>query len=130
MRWYVAVAISMLAISAAAFDAEHWIQVKGGAWEPPPAVLAELEATLKPAVGPAAQNRGRIPPWTEYTFQYQGRATLLGRKFVYVNAFCRQQGRSLDREWVTVLDGGACFFSAKYDPGTKRIYDIAVNGVA
>ena len=81
-------------------------------------------------MGPAAQNRGRLPPWSEYTFQYQGRATLLGRKYVYVNAFCGHESRSLDREWIAVMDGGACYFSAKYDPATKLVYDLLVNGVA
>jgi hypothetical protein len=27
-------------------------------------------------------------------------------------------------------DGGACYFSAKYDPERKIIYDVEVNGVA
>ena len=33
-------------------------------------------------------------------------------------------------DWVSVFDGGACYFSAKYDPAKKRIYDLEVNGVA
>jgi hypothetical protein len=130
MRWYSALAISMLAAHAMALDATHWIQVTGGSWQPTATMLSELEAALQPALAPAARNRGRLPKWNEYTFQYQGRTTLLGQKFVYVNAFCRQEGHSLDRDWVSVLDGGACFFTAKYDPDSKRVYDLHVNGVA
>jgi hypothetical protein len=29
----------------------------------------------------------------------------------------------------TGVDRGACFFSAKYDPATKQLYDLEVNGV-
>jgi hypothetical protein len=46
-----------------------------------------------------------------------------------VNAFCHIDSRRLDTEWVVVYDGGACYFSAKYDPTAKRVYDIEVNGV-
>jgi hypothetical protein len=49
---------------------------------------------------------------------------------VYVNAFCFHTGTDLAREWVDIEDGGACFFSAKYDPQKKVVYDIRVNGVA
>lgn len=120
----------MSTIAALAFNSAHWIHVKGGAWDPTSGVLAELEAALRPALAAAARNRGRLPKWDEYTFQYQGRTTLLGRKFVYVNAFCSHEGRDLTQDWVIVLDGGACYFSAKYDPATKLIYDLEVNGVA
>jgi hypothetical protein len=116
--------------SASALDMERWVQVRGGSWDPTPSALTEIEAALKPAVALAARERGRVPGWSEYTFQYQGRRTLLGRHFVYVNAFCRHENRDLAQDWVTVLDGGACYFSAKYDPTTKQIYDLEVNGVA
>jgi hypothetical protein len=129
MRRLVILVLLMLGASASAFDAAHWIHVKGGSWDPTPATLAELETALQPALPPAARNRGRLPKWDEYTFQYQGRTTLLGRTFVYVNAFCSHDGRNLDQEWVSVFDGGACYFSAKYDPAMKQIYGLEVNGV-
>ena len=102
----------------------------GGSWSPDAAMLAQLEDLLKPAVATAARNRGQVPPWNEYHFQYQGRTSLLGHKYVYVNAFCRQTANDVSKDWVTVLDGGACYFSAKFDPDAKRVYDVAVNGVA
>jgi hypothetical protein len=118
------------ASSAGAFDSTRWTPVTGGTWEPSAAVLSELDTALKPPVTAASQNLGRIPPWSAYTFQYQGRTELLGRRYVYVNAFCFHTGTHLEREWVDIEDGGACFFSAKYDPQTKVVYDIRVNGVA
>ena len=35
-----------------------------------------------------------------------------------------------NKEWVEVYDGGACYFSGKYDPDKKLVYDLTVNGVA
>jgi len=92
--------------------------------------LSELDSALKPMVTSAAKNSGRLAPWNEYTFQYQGRSTPLGRKYVYVNAFCAHEDGDLKKEWVEVFGGGACFFRAKYDPDKKLIYDVEVNGVA
>jgi hypothetical protein len=130
MRQYVILMLLMVGASASAIDAERWNRVGGGSWDPTPAALTELEAALKPALVLAARNRGRLPAWREYTFQYQGRKTLLGRQFIYVNAFCSHESRDLAQDWVTVRDGGSCYFSAKYDPETKRIYDLDVNGIA
>lgn len=127
---FIIPAMAMWAVAAFAFNPAHWIHMKGGTWDPAPGAMAEFEGALRPALTPAAQNRGRLPQWDEYRFQYQGRTTLLGRQFVYVNGFCNHEGRDLTHDWVTMLDGGACYFSAKYDPTTKRIYDLEVNGVA
>jgi hypothetical protein len=126
----LSLAALLLCASAAAFDSTRWIEVRGGTWEPSAAVLSELETALKPPVTAASQNRGKIPQWSAYTFQYQGRTQPLGQRYVYVNAFCFHTGTDLEREWVDIEDGGTCFFSAKYDPQKKVVYDIRVNAVA
>jgi len=77
-----------------------------------------------------ASGRGRLPDWKSYTFQYQGRRTMLGRKYVYINAFCDDPRHHSLTQWVEVFDGGACSFRAKYDPESKQVYDVEVNGVA
>ncbi len=83
------------------------------------------------ALVPAARNRGRIPKWSEYTFQYQGGRTITGSRYIYINALCEPSTRlRLDREWELVADGGACFFTGKYDVSKQKIYDLRVNGVA
>jgi len=117
--------------SVAAIDPSKWIEVDGGKWKPSVAVLSELESALQSALSTAASNRGRMPAWTTYTFQFQGRSPLVGPRYVFVNAFCdgsRDQA-SYRTTWIRVLDGGACYFSAKYEPDTKRLYDLQVNGV-
>lgn len=48
-----------------------------------------------------------------------------------INAFCDSYLHP-DAKWkqhfVVVLDGGDCFFRARYNPGTSTIDDIEING--
>jgi hypothetical protein len=117
-------------VEASGTSLAAWIEMHGGSWSPDTAMLAIAEKALKPAVASAAKGRDRAPPWSQYHFQYQGRTTLLGHKYVYINAFCGDTDGDASKEWVTVLDGGACYFSAKFDPELRRVYDVVVNGVA
>ena len=133
MPWihrYLPAAMMVVSIQASAVNLAAWLEVRGGSWTPDAAMLSQLDDLLKPAVQTAAKNRGRMPPWSQYHFQYQGRTSLLGHKYVYVNAFCEDSVNDVSGDWVTVLDGGACYFSAKFDPEAKRVYEVAVNGVA
>jgi hypothetical protein len=117
---------------ASAADVSHWLEVRGGAWTPTAAVLSEAEGALKAAVPSAASGRGPLPAWSTYTFQFQGMSSVTGRHYIRVNAFCDSPKNHSDisSHWVLVYDGGACFFSGKYDPSAKRVYDLQVNGVA
>jgi hypothetical protein len=122
----------LLWTAAALADSGAWLEVQGGSWNPSTALLSDVEAALRIAVPPAATGRGRLPDWRTYTFQYQGQSAASGHRYVRVNAFCwaRDNFPDLTKEWVEVKDGGACFFSAKYDTAAKRLYDLQVNGVA
>jgi hypothetical protein len=121
-----------LIVTAAAANPPHWVEVVGGTWRPSPEVLSHIEAALKVAVPNAAANRGHLPEWHSYTFQFQGRTPVTGRRYVFVNAFCDvlPNHADLTKAWIQVMDGGACFFSAKYDPGSRQLYDLVVNGDA
>jgi hypothetical protein len=124
------IAAVLLGAVAIAADSPRWVEMSGGAWEPQPVLFAQIESALRPMVTAAAQGRGRLPDWKSYTFQYQGRRTMLRRKYVYINAFCDDPRHHSLTQWVEVFDGGACFFRAKYDPESKQVYDVEVNGVA
>jgi hypothetical protein len=125
-----ALALALLNAVSVAAGSPRWIEIGGGAWKPQAADLSNLERALRPAATAAAQSRGRMPPWQSYTFQYQGKRSLLGRRYIYVNAFCDDPKNHSLLEWVEVLDGGACFFHGKYDPQSGEIFDLVVNGVA
>jgi hypothetical protein len=132
MRAVAAILAFSLPVFAAA-QAATWIEVSGGRWHPTAEQLGDAEAALRLQLPSAAKNRGTIAKWSDYRFQYQGRSTALGRKFIYVNAFCNDWGtgqRDLARQWLEVDDGGACYFNAKYDPEQRHVYDLIVNGVA
>jgi len=129
-RFATFVAAVLLSAAAFAADSPRWVEMSGGAWSPQSSLFAEIEGALRPAITAEAKGRGSMPDWKSYTFQFQGRRTVLGRKFVYINAFCDDPKHHSLTEWVEVFDGGACFFRAKYDPESKQVYDVDVNGVA
>jgi hypothetical protein len=118
----------LLLASAGALSRTHWVEVAGGAWHPPGSFLVNTEAALKSVV--ISKGSGHIPKWSDFTFQYQGRETPEGKKYIYINAFCDRAKRGELEEWVRVYDGGACYFQGKYDPTSKRAYDVEVNGEA
>ena len=130
MRASVVLLTLFLSTFGYSIDASQWVEVSGGAWRPDSVALAKLEAALVPAVIAASKDRGQMRKWSSYTFQYQGRKSLLGKPYVFVNAFCGTASADVRTAWVEVLDGGACYFSAKYDPKSNRVYDVQVNGVA
>src|SRR5215469_15199592 len=119
----------LLSLVATAADSGRWIKISGGAWEPQGTDFPALEKAFRLAVTAASQNHGRIPEWQSYTFQYQGRRTLLGRRYIYINAFCDDPKRHSLEQWVQVKDGGACFFNGKYNPESGEVFDLSVNGV-
>lgn len=122
--------VGVLLGSAALAAGPRWIEVSGSVWTVQSADFPAIERALLPAVSAAAHHQGRMPDWLSYTFQYQGRRTALGRKYLYINAFCDDPAHHKLTAWVVVLDGGACFFHAKYDPDSRQVYDVVVNGIA
>jgi hypothetical protein len=129
MRALLVLLTLSVSIFAHAINASQWVEVVGGAWHPDSAALAKLEAALESAVTVASKGRGPMHKWNSYTFQYQGRNSLLGKPYVFVNAFCGTATVDVHATWLQVSDGGACYFSAKFDPKTNRVYDVQVNGL-
>jgi hypothetical protein len=130
LRFVSLIAGVLVGAAALASDSQRWIEISGGAWGPHALPFADIENSLRPLVVAAARDRGGVPEWRAYTFQYQGRRDPSGRKYVYINAFCAAPQRHSVTEWVQVKDGGPCFFNAKYDPESKQVYDVVVNGIA
>jgi len=116
-----------MGILALALSMASWIHVPGGTWQPT-AHVAELRDGLEPFVmRAAAEQRKRLPAWSSYTFQYQGR-TEQDAKTIFINAFCSPAPRDVKTQFVLVLDGGACYFRVKYDPASKAFFDLEFNG--
>jgi len=107
-----------------------WVFIPGGGWSITPIELSEIQNGLESYVKEQASIQHRhLPEWSNYTFQYQGQIND-NKKLVFINAFCISPPGYIQRQFVIVLDGGTCFFQVKYDPTTKKYYDLMFNGEA
>lgn len=107
-----------------------WIHIAGGSWEPSPQDIAKAAASLQPYVAEQASiQHQKLPDWSTYSFQFQGKE-VSGYKLIYVNAFCEPPPDYAKKKLVLVADGGPCYFSAYYDPRTKKFVGINFNGFA
>ena len=68
----------------------------------------------------------------EYKRQYVG-YTAAGKQWMLVNAMCRHYWEMLEL-WksavVVVLDGGTCFFRARFEMATSTVRSLEINGEA
>ena len=116
---------SLVALSIAVGS---WIPVPGGAWNPDAETIADAQARLEPAVSQqAVLENEELADWSKYSFQYQGRE-IDGHKLLFINGFCIPPPPDARERMVVVFDGGPCFFSAFYDPGTQSYVGVAFNG--
>jgi hypothetical protein len=100
-----------------------------GYWTPGEADIMALEGGLESYLQQAA-SRDHPDLWQklpEYKRQYFGLVES-GRREIYANLFCDTLGKDWKRDFVSVLDGGACFFSVKYDVNTNAFFDLYVQG--
>src|SRR5689334_21355724 len=115
-----AIALLLFATCISASNPTSWVEVGGGAWEPDQVALSQLKSGIEVFVKTqAAQRNAQLPDWSGYRFQYQGQLKG-GRRVIFVNAFCHTFGdERLKSEFLTVFDGGPCFFTLEYDPEAR-----------
>jgi len=107
-----------------------WLHVPGGAWDPSAKNVADAGAALRSYVTQQASLQHlQLSNWSTYSFQYQG-TEVSGHRLVYINAFCSPPPADAKSHMVVVFDGGPCYFSALYDPRTKKFVGINFNGDA
>ena len=100
-----------------------------GYWTPGEADIMELEGGLESYLQQEA-SRDHPDLWQrlpEYKRQYFGLLES-GRREIYANFFRDTLGKDWKRDFVSVLDGGDCFFSVKYDVNTDAFFDLYVQG--
>jgi len=106
-----------------------WILVPGGSWTPTSRQRNAIRGRLVSFVeGQASAEHAKLHNWSSYTFQYQGQRKN-NRKLVFLNAFCISPPKYARRQFVSVDDGGACFFHFYYDPERKLFLDLSFNGL-
>lgn len=112
-----------------------WLVADSGTleyWSPTAADIHALEEGLIPYLQ-ANQDRFygvESTAWEsleKYNRQYLG-LILNEKKTIYANFFCESTHTDWKKDFIFVLDGGACYFQFKYDPGTAEFFDLQVNG--
>jgi hypothetical protein len=118
----------MCVATSTAHTPAAWIQVSGGAWIPDEVTMSQVSTGLQTYAEAMAKRQGRdLLPWSEYSFQYQGRVSK-GQKFIYVLALCATVGEpDLHSTFHEVLDGGSCFFALTFDPKSQRFEHFRIN---
>ena len=90
-------------------------------WVPTAADVRRTEAALRARL---ARTPGIETPYLQYVRQYTG----LDDDVVLVNALCDTDTFDWRDQWVTVLDGGTCFWQAAVRDG--MVVSFSVNGEA
>lgn len=100
-----------------------------GYWTPGQEDVIALEGKLEPYLEQAASQSyyGPLKPLDEYKRQYVG-ILIDGQQVIAVNFFCDPLNHDWQREFVFVMDGGACFFELKYNVKTAEFYDLSIHG--
>jgi len=108
----------------------NWYEVRGGEWEVPAELLAEIVIGTERQLGTGRSIvSGRA---YGYTMQYQGRIQDNSRT-VKVMGACQVDKWTpamLSQQFLAMFDGGKCYFSAIYDIETRKFIRFSYNGQA
>lgn len=106
---------------------------EGPYWMPSPSQVRAFEHALTREIGsPEARSYpGTSRHLRAYGRQYVG-VVREGQRVIYANGFCDWEPPMPDPEqgWVSVLDGGGCFFGATFNPDTGYLDGPGFNGFA
>lgn len=107
--------------------------LQGPYWTPTGAQVMEAESALTAYLKshhsdePAMLVKQRFH---QYRFQYLGYSDH-GKRFILINGFCDsfwKEDDSWKTRFVFVLDGGACFFHARFRVADSKIVEFETNG--
>ena len=119
--------LNVIAIAAVTVGA--WLAMPNGDWRPAPGDVQRIRSQVRAFVDhEALKQHLRLERWERYTFQYQG-ILLHGKRIVFVNAFCEPPPSDATTQFVTVDDGGPCYFQLWWDPLKKSFVGIEFNGI-
>ena len=63
-----------------------------------------------------------------YKFQFIPVLNVKGEKIVWINAFCDAFENDWKKDIVLVMDGGNCYFTARINLATERVFALGTNG--
>src|SRR5262245_3804693 len=111
-------------------DLNRMIGVTPPFWTPSTDDIARLEVQLTPYLEGVATPKAKViaAKLGRYKRQYLG-YSVGGKKWIFVNSFCSWME---DESWrdtiIIVKDGGACFFSVRYDVSRSQFNQLQING--
>jgi hypothetical protein len=104
-----------------------------GYWTPTNAVIDTIAAKLPAALAASRDPRGKAIAGrlAGYRGQYLG-VVQAGQRRILGNYFCDRAAKGVDlaARWVSVSDGGECFFGFTFDPGDGSFHGLYINGDA
>jgi len=108
-----------------------WLAKSDGFWTPSEDDILILEEKIGEFLSQNSSlfNYGE-PVWErigKYQRQYIG-LQRDGSEIIYGNYFCDNHGKNWRLEWVSVLDGGNCYFQVEYDVQQGDFILLMVNG--
>jgi len=101
-------------------------------WTPTAAELAELESRITDVskLKPDEPRDTRSITSPEKYFRQYLPYMHAGKKWVSINAFCRVPTYTdWHQTYVSVVDGGDCYWKALYDPVTHQFSNLRINGL-
>ena len=133
----VGVLIAMQAAPATenAQAAGPWYEVSGGAWRVPASVIADMRRRIDGAAREAVPRSATKEVGTVAgdTVQYQGiKGEKTGRRVIELYGMCEtmKSPSELRKSWQSTMDGGNCYYWARYDPDLRKFISFNFNGAA
>ena len=139
MKTMTFVVVSLIAmLSPARLKAQGsgpWYEVSGGDWRVPAGVIADMRQKIDSVAREAVPRSTTKEMRTVVgdTVQYQGALDeKTRRRVVDLYGMCETEKTpaELRMRWQSTLDGGNCYYWARYDPTRRRFLYFYFNGAA
>jgi hypothetical protein len=125
-------------VTASPADLSRWFEVRGGDWRVDRALWSTIQDQLQPAAEAWSRGggRGRRLDLSTYVVQLQGQREghwWAPVRVIRLWGICEIAAKEIHPrvdggQLYFVDDGGPCFFSAIFDPQTKRLTSFMPNG--
>jgi hypothetical protein len=111
-------------------QAQEWVQVHGGPFKVPPAVLSVVKKTLRDHVASKRKSRG---DWGAFLIQYRS-VYFHGHRALEIHGSCQFDKLTFNVHSgfydEMVSDGGGCYFLIFYDLEFNRYTNVVFHGLA
>lgn len=108
-----------------------WLGESGGFWTPSENDILFLEENIVAYLSQNATLFNYQEPVWERLGEYQRQFIGIhrdGSNIIYGNYFCNNMGKNWRQEFVSVLDGGNCYFQVEYNLERRMFTRLSVNG--